>query len=455
MIHRVLVANHGEIAVRIIRACHELGIEAVAVHSDADRDSMHVGLADDAVFIGAAQSAASYLNPAAIVAAAWRSRADAVHPGYGFLSENAGFARRCAEAGLRFIGPSPEVIHAMGDKAAARRAVASIGIPIVEGSDVDAGRLADARDSAARVGYPVLIKAAAGGGGRGMVVVDTPAALDESLARASAEASAAFGDGRVYLERYIADARHVEVQVFGDGAGSAVHLFERDCSAQRRHQKLIEESPSTAIGTQLREELCTAAVRIASAFRYANAGTVEFLVDRVAGRFYFIEMNTRLQVEHPVTEMVTGVDLVHAQLRFAATQRMALDPAGIRTRGHAIECRINAEDVSRGFAPSPGRICEFVPPSGPGVRVDTFCHAGQTVVPFYDSMLAKLVVHADDRDLAIAKMAAALRAFRISGIATTVELHRRLMREPAFRSGRFNTRWVETLLGQPSAETSP
>jgi acetyl-CoA carboxylase biotin carboxylase subunit len=444
MIRKVLVANRGEIAVRVIRACQELGFATVAVHSNADRDALHVALADERVDIGGPSSRSSYLNMAAIIGAAWQTNADSIHPGYGFLSENAQFAGRCREANLTFIGPSPESIRSMGDKASALRMVSAMGVPIIEGADVDAANPEYAAQEAVRIGFPVLIKASAGGGGRGMLVVEDAADLPSSLVRASAEAQAAFGDGRVYLERYISDARHVEVQVFGDGAGGGVHLFERDCSVQRRHQKLVEESPSTAIDATLRQELCAAAVRIVETMRYANAGTIEFLVDRQARRFYFIEMNTRLQVEHPVTEMVTGVDLVRAQLLFAGTGQSGLHQYSLHANGHSIECRINAEDAAKGFMPCPGRIDEFVPPSGPGVRVDTFCRAGAVVPPFYDSMIAKVIVHAPDRDQAIARMSAALGAFRISGITTTAPFHRRLMNDDRFRRGQYNTRWIDS-----------
>lgn len=449
MMRKVLIANRGEIAVRVIRACHEMGLATVALYSDADRDALHVRLADEAVGIGGPLSRDSYLNAPAVVAAAWKTKADAVHPGYGFLSENADFARRCSEAGLAFIGPSPQVIAAMGDKAAARRTVAQLGVPVVEGADVSVADPAEAARRAAVIGYPVLIKAAAGGGGRGMSVVQDPKELAAALIRAGGEAQAAFGDGRVYLERYIPDARHVEVQVFGDGQGRALHLFERDCSVQRRHQKLIEESPSPAIDDALRRDICHAAVRIAEAIRYGNAGTVEFLLDRSSRRFYFIEMNTRLQVEHPVTEAVTRVDLVREQLLFAATGRLDLQQEDFESAGHAIECRINAEDPRSGFRPAPGRITGFVIPSGPGIRVDTFCEAGHEVVPFYDSLLAKLIVHAPDRPRAIARMAAALRAFQIGGVTTTRDFHAQVMDHSSFRSGDYNTRWVESeFIGQ-------
>ena len=443
MLRRVLIANRGEIAVRVIRACRELDVETVAVYSEADRDSLHVRLADKAVCIGPAQATRSYLNAGSLIGAAMYAKADGIHPGYGFLAENAAFSDECAEAGVKFVGPTGHAIRRMADKATARTVAAEAGVPTVPGSDgkaVDAGELAAV---AGEIGYPVLIKAAAGGGGRGMMLAETPAQLSRNALSAQAEAQAAFGDSAIYLEKYIGNARHVEVQVLGDGRGGVMHVGERDCSMQRRHQKLVEEGPCPVIAPALRQDLHEAAVALAASVDYEGAGTVEFLVDLDASAFHFIEMNTRIQVEHPVTEMLTGVDLVREQLLIAGGEGPSLRQQDVKPRGHAIECRVNAEDGARNFMPSPGTLSAYVAPGGPGVRVDSHCYAGYTVPPYYDSMIAKVVVWAPDRARAIDRMRAALAGYVIDGIPSTVPFHLSLLDSEAFRTNAFNTRWLE------------
>lgn len=438
---RVLIANRGEIALRVVRACRELELETVAVYSDADADLRHVQLSDLTLRIGPPSAKLSYLNKDAIIAAALATSADAIHPGYGFLSEDAEFADRCAAAGLTFIGPSADSIRRMGDKIAAKQLAESIGVPLVPGGTIDEG--VDLAELAERLPYPVLLKASAGGGGRGMRVVDTPQQFKPALAQASHEAKEAFGDGTVYWESYISNARHIEIQLLSDSHGNHVALGERDCSLQRRHQKLLEESPSPKLTDETRASLCECAVRIARALDYRGAGTIEFLYDMDRESFHFIEMNTRIQVEHPVTEMVHGVDLVREQLRIADGRAIGADLLEAKTRGWSIECRINAEDSTCGFAPSPGRITRFVAPGGPGVRVDSHCHEGAVVSPFYDSMIAKLIVWDVDRDHARQRMLRALEEFAIDGIATTIPFHIKLLKSEAFRTSRYNTRWVE------------
>ena len=441
---RVLIANRGEIAARILRACRAADLEAVAVYSTADRDAPHLAEVDRAVCVGPPPAAQSYLLADALLAAALGTGCDAVHPGYGFMAENAGFARRCAEHGLTFIGPSPQAIALMGDKIAGRAAAVANGVPVVPGSDADLADIAAARRQADAIGYPLLLKASAGGGGRGMRVVNEPAELASRLAAAAAEAEAAFSDSRVYMERYFPRVHHVEVQVFGDRQGRHVHLGERDCSAQRRHQKLVEESPSPVLPPALREEICDAAVRLARGVGYENAGTVEFIYDPAGERCYFIEMNTRIQVEHPVTEMVTGIDLVLEQLRVAAGEPLSFTAADIVPRGHAIEWRINAEDPERGFLPSPGRLVRWSPPAeSPDVRVDTFVRAGLEVPPYYDSMLAKLVVRGDSRAEALERSTAALDEFAVEGVSTTIGFQRAMTDHRDFIEGRVHTRWIE------------
>ncbi len=442
---KVLVANRGEIAVRIIRAAHEMGIEAVAAHSAADRDSLAVRLADEAVEIGPAHATKSYLDPQALLRAARETGADSVHPGYGFLSENAEFARAVEEAGLVFVGPTPESIRTMGNKALARQTARAAGVPIVPGSDGELLDLGHALSVAREIGFPVLVKACAGGGGRGIRIARDEAELERELSVAQAEARAAFGDGGVYLERYVARARHVEVQVLGDGH-DVVHLFERECSMQRRRQKILEEAPSPALTPELRDAICTSAVRLARAVRYRGAGTLEYLYDAERRDFLFIEMNTRIQVEHPLTEMLTGVDLVRQMLRIAGGERLGLRQEDVVARGAAIECRINAEDAARGFMPSPGVIRELVLPGGPGVRVDTLAYAGYAIPPFYDSLVAKLVVWAESRPAALARMSRALREMRVEGVATTLGFHRDLLRSAEMQTGDYDVntleRWV-------------
>ena len=444
---RVLVANRGEIAARVLRACRAAGLEAVTVFSTADRDAPHLALADRAVCIGPPPATQSYLLADALLAAALGTGCDAVHPGYGFMAENAGFARRCAEHGLKFVGPSPEAIELMGDKIAGRAAAIANGVPVVPGSDASIGDMDTAKRQAADIGYPLLLKASAGGGGRGMRVVTEPSELESRLAAAGAEAEAAFSDSRIYMERYFPRVHHVEVQIFGDGHGNHVHLGERDCSAQRRHQKLVEESPSPVLAPALRDEICEAAVRLTRGVAYENAGTVEFIYDPVDERCYFIEMNTRIQVEHPVTEMVTDTDLVLEQLRVAAGEPLSFTSKSIVHRGHAIEWRINAEDPERGFLPTPGQLTRWSPPDpGRDVRVDTFLREGLTVPPYYDSMLAKLVVRGNTRAEALERSAAALDAFEVEGVSTTIGFQRALIDHRDFVEGRVHTRWIEERL---------
>ncbi|KAB2962934.1 MAG: acetyl-CoA carboxylase biotin carboxylase subunit [Thermoanaerobaculia bacterium] len=449
MFRKILIANRGEIALRIIQACRELGIPTVAVYATADRDSLHVTYADEEVCIGPPPSGQSYLNISALVSAAEITGADAIHPGYGFLAENAHFAEVLAECNLAWIGPPPEVIRRMGDKAAARRTAVEAGVPVLPGSGEPLASLSEARQLAAGVGFPVILKAAAGGGGRGMRIVRSEAELDKSFETASHEALKAFGDGSIYLEKYLEEPRHIEFQVFGDSHGNVIHLGERECSIQRRHQKIIEEAPSPALTPELREKMGEASVRLCQHVGYQNAGTIEYLLDH-DGSFYFMEMNTRIQVEHPVTEMVTGVDLVKLQIAIAAGERLTI-PSGLRHRGHAIECRINAEDP-RTFAPSPGRLTTFHLPGGPGVRVDTHGYEDYVVPPHYDSLVAKLIAHGNDREEAIARMKRALDFFVIEGIRTIIPLHREILRDPVFRSGRFSTRFMEGFQGRRAAE---
>ncbi len=443
MFKKILIANRGEIALRIIQACRELGIRTVAVHSTADRDSLHVTYADEDVCIGPPPSGQSYLNLTALIAAAEITGADAVHPGYGFLAENPRFAEVVGECKLTWIGPRPETIRLMGDKAKARQTAEAAGVPVLPGSREPLAGTADAARRAAEVGYPVILKAAAGGGGRGMRIVSGPEGIEGQFSTAAEEALKAFGDGSIYLEKYLSEPRHVEFQVFGDRHGAAVHLGERECSIQRRHQKLLEESPSPALTPELRAEMGAAAVALCDAVGYENAGTIEFLLDR-DGRFYFMEMNTRIQVEHPVTEMVTGIDLVKLQIRVAAGEPLDL-PAATAPRGHAIECRINAEHPER-FTPSPGRIAVFHPPGGPGVRLDTHAYEDYVVPPHYDSLVAKLIVHDRTRDEAVSRMRRALDFFVIEGIDTTIDLHKRIVRDPDFRAGKLSTRFMERFL---------
>jgi acetyl-CoA carboxylase, biotin carboxylase subunit len=439
MFKRVLIANRGEVAVRIIRACRELGVEAVAVYSTADRDSLHVKLADRAVHIGPPLPAESYLRIPSLVAAATTTECDAVHPGWGFLAENAAFALACEDNDLVFIGPRAETIETMGDKIAAKEAMAEAGVPLVPGSD-GAVDLDQTRDVAREVGFPVLLKASAGGGGRGMRLVESADELEAAYRTASSEAQSAFGDGSLYVEKAVVGARHVEIQVLGDGEGAVLTLGERDCSIQRRHQKLVEESPSPAVTPEIREDMEAAGQRACEALRYRGAGTMEFLLD-AEGRFYFIEMNTRLQVEHPVTELVTGIDLAHAQLAVAAGEGL---PREGRTdlRGHAIEFRINAEDPAADFRPAPGRVSRFRPPLGPGVRVDTHVEEGYAIPPFYDSLIAKVIVWGEDREVAIARGRRALSELELEGVPTTHELALDIVSSEEFGGGDYTTSFL-------------
>jgi acetyl-CoA carboxylase, biotin carboxylase subunit len=442
MFSRVLVANRGEIAVRVIRAAHELGIEAVAVYSTADRDALHVRLADDAVCLGPPAATESYLRIPNVVAAAVTTGCEAVHPGYGFLAENPAFARACAENDLVFVGPSPDVMERLGDKGAAKRELRAAGVPLVPGTH-EAGSLDEIREAASAIGFPVLLKASAGGGGKGMRLVDRAEGLAEAFAAASAEADAAFGDGSLYVEKVVTPARHVEVQVLCDDAGNVLTLGERECSIQRRHQKLIEESPSPALAPDTREELEASVARACAAVGYLGAGTFEFLLGP-EGEPYFIEVNCRLQVEHPVSELVTGIDIVREQLRIAAGERLRATGRAAR-RGHAIEVRINAEDTTRGFAPAPGLVERFRAPLGAGVRVDTAVEDGTAIPPYYDSLIAKVIVHDDDRPSALARAVRALEELAVEGIPTTRELALEVLRSDGFVSGNYSTGYLDEM----------
>jgi acetyl-CoA carboxylase, biotin carboxylase subunit len=441
MFKKVLIANRGEIALRVIRACRELGIQTVAVYSEADRESLHVRFADDDVCIGPAPSRDSYLRIPRLIAAAEITGADAIHPGYGFLAENAEFAETCAASGITFIGPTPEQIRVMGDKASARRAMSAVGVPIVPGTPGPVEDVDEALGFARDIGFPVIIKAAAGGGGKGMRVARDADDFARSFQLARSEALSAFGNGDVYVEKFLERPRHVEFQVLGDSKGKVIHLGERDCSVQRRHQKLIEEAPCPVMTPELRAAMGDAAVRGAQAINYVGAGTVEMLLD-TDGSFYFMEMNTRIQVEHPVTEMLTGVDLVKEQIRAAAGEPLTVSELPM-FRGHVIECRVNAEDPARNFQPSPGLIHTFHPPGGPGVRVDTHVYAGYTVPPFYDSLLAKLIVQGRDRAEAIRRMQIALESFVVEGVTTTIPFLARVMQHPNFMRGDVHTKFLE------------
>ena len=439
---RVLVANRGEIALRVIRACRKAGLETVAIHSEADANSPHLWAADQAVCIGPAPALKSYLNGNTILHVAKATGCDALHPGYGFLAENAAFATGCAENDIIFIGPAAEAIEIMGDKAEARRAAMRLGVPVVPGSEGSFTKPETAAEAAQAVGFPLLLKARSGGGGRGMRVVEGANSFESMFQQATAEASAAFGDGGVYLERYFSRVRHIEVQVLGDGDGNAVHLWERDCSTQRRHQKLVEEAHSPALDAATRKAICVSAVELTKGINYRGAGTVEFLYDPSDKSFYFIEMNTRIQVEHPVTEVLTGVDLVSEQLRIADGQGLTFGTPPIAS-GHAIEFRINAEDPAHAFRPSPGRIVSWRPPSGADIRLDSHTYPGYEVPSFYDSLLGKLIVCGDDRDDALVKSRLALDRFIVEGVATTIPFHLALLDDPEFQAGDIHTGWVD------------
>ncbi|MEO9338485.1 acetyl-CoA carboxylase biotin carboxylase subunit [Mesorhizobium sp. SB112] len=450
MLKKLLIANRGEIAVRIIRAAQDLGIATVAVHSAADTESLHVQLADEAVNIGPPAAKKSYLNVEALIKAAHDTGCDSVHPGYGFLAENAAFSDAVTAAGLVFVGPSGDAIRLMGDKVSARSAAAAANVPVVPGS---AGRLEGveaARAVLAETGFPVMIKAAAGGGGRGIRIVNSLAEFEQAFPQAEAEALAAFGDGGLYMEKVIGKARHIEVQVLADG-NDAIHCYERECSLQRRRQKVWEEAPSRALPDRLREELCASAVALAKAVNYSGAGTVEYLYDDEADRFYFIEMNTRIQVEHPVTEAITGIDLVAEMLRIAGGEKLRLRQSDISVKGHAIEVRLNAEDPAKDFAPFPGQVTELRIPGGPGVRFDSMLYQGYKVPPFYDSLLAKLIVHAETREAAITRLTRALHELKIGGLKTTKPLFLALAADPSVQAGDVHTRWLEGWLTENAA----
>jgi acetyl-CoA carboxylase biotin carboxylase subunit len=445
MYQRILVANRGEIALRIIRACRELGVETVAIYSEADRGARYLDLADESFCVGPAKAADSYLKIASVISAAEVGNVQAIHPGYGFLAENAHFNEICRSCKIDFIGPSPEAMARLGDKNAARDLARQTGVPVVPGSEGVIGSEEEAIRFAHDVGFPVLIKAVAGGGGRGMRVASNDLALKSALQQARSEAEAAFGNGDVYLEKYVEHPRHVEVQVLADHHGNVVHLWERDCSVQRRHQKLIEESPSMSISPETRSAMCDAARRLIQAASYTNAATVEFIVDK-NGKYYFIEVNARIQVEHPVTEMVTGIDLIKWQIRVASGERLPWSQTDIQQRGAAIECRINAENPRRNFQPSPGKIEQLIAPGGFGVRFDTHAHSGYVVPPNYDSMIGKLIVHQPTRAEAIVCMLRALSELRVEGIHTTVPIHQEILSHSAFAEGRIDTTFVERTL---------
>jgi len=446
MIHKVLIANRGEIAVRIIRACKELGIETVAVYSEADRDAMHTRLADHAICIGPAAGAQSYLSIPALMSAAEVGDVDAIHPGYGFLAENPDFAEIVMESGYTWIGPSPESMRVMGDKVSAKEKMRSAGVPLVPGSDGAITDLDEAKRVARAAGFPVIVKAAAGGGGRGMKVVHSEPALAGAVMMAQSEAATAFGDDTVYIEKFLEEPRHIEVQVLGDKHGNVVHLFERECSMQRKHQKVLEEAPSPFLDPETREKICMAGVAAAQAVDYVGAGTIEFLMNPDKS-FYFIEMNTRIQVEHPVTEMITGIDLIEWQLRVAQGEALEFRQEDLKIKGHAIECRINAEHPFK-FTPSPGKVELFHAPGGRNVRVDSAVYTGYTIPPYYDSMIAKVITHARTRERCIRTMQRAIDELAVMGVTTNRELHQRLLANPGFQSGDFNIHFLERWLKQ-------
>jgi acetyl-CoA carboxylase biotin carboxylase subunit len=450
MFKKILIANRGEIAMRIMRACKELGIRTVAVYSDADKHALHVQYADEAIHIGAASPKESYLNADVLLRAALDSNADAIHPGYGFLSENASFAAAVDSAKLTFIGPSADSIRAMGDKAESKIRMKEAGVPTVPGVE-GIKEVEEFASAANEIGYPVLVKAAAGGGGKGMRIVHAEHELQDAVDSARREALNAFGDDRLLIEKYVANAHHVEFQVFGDQHGNLVHLFERECSVQRRHQKIIEESPSSLLTPELREEMGAAAVAAAKAVNYYNAGTIEFIVDPDTLKFYFLEMNTRLQVEHPVTELVTGLDLAHWQIRVAAGERFPFEQSHFTQRGHAIECRIYAEDPANGFLPSTGSLLQYLEPRGPGIRVDSGYAAGSDVTHFYDPLLAKLIVHGESREFAIQRMQAALNEYVVHGVVTNIDFLKAVLSHSDFINGTVTTRWVEETMESNSS----
>ena len=451
MIQKILIANRGEIALRIVRACRELGIKTLAVYSEADIQSLHVQLADEAICIGGPKSADSYMRADRIISAAEIADVDAIHPGYGFLSENSKFAEQCESCNIRFIGPKSQTIKIMGDKSIARNTVQKAGVPTVPGSDGPVDSESEATKVARKIGYPIIIKAVAGGGGRGMRIAHNDVSFAKEYHVARAEAEKTFNNASVYLEKYIQNPRHIEFQILADSHGKVLHLGERDCSVQRRHQKLIEESPSPFLNSDLRKRMGKAAVRAAMAAEYENAGTIEFIVDS-NGEFYFIEMNTRIQVEHPVTEEVTGVDLIKEQIRIASGEKLDFDQKDIEFRGHAIECRINAEDPARNFIPSPGTIGLYYAPGGHGVRVDSHVYSGYTIPPYYDSMIGKLIAHGDNRKMALERMYRALSEYLIRGIKTTIPLHKAILSDPVFIAGKATTGYLEEFLSRTPAD---
>ena len=445
MFKKILIANRGEIAVRVLRTCHEMGIAAVVVYSEVDRAALHVRKADEAYPIGAAAASESYLNVPKIIDVAQRSDADAIHPGYGFLSENAKFAQACADAGVKFIGPTAAAMEAMGSKTRARQAMEKAGVPFVPGTSRGVESFEEAEQVAARIGYPVMLKAAAGGGGKGMRLVHAAEELKSSLEAARSEAERSFGDSEVYIEKAIVNPRHIEIQVLADEHGNTVYLGERECSLQRRHQKVLEEAPSPIVDADMRRRMGEVAVRVAQAANYTNAGTVEFLVDQQKN-FYFLEMNTRLQVEHPVTELVTGIDLVHLQIRIAAGEKLPFTQDDVRIRGHAIECRIYAEDPDNNYFPSPGKITLLLEPSGPGVRIDSGMYEGWNVPIDYDPLLAKLIGYGSDREQAIARLTRALGEYFVGGIKTNISLFRRILHDADFRAAKLDTGFLDRML---------
>jgi len=447
-ISKILIANRGEIALRILHSCEELGITTVAVHSTIDRQALHVQLADESVCIGPPSSSKSYLNIPNIISAALTRNATAIHPGYGFLAENARFAEICADHQITFIGPSPDAMRAMGDKSTAKKTMQKAGVPTVQGSPGLIESEQDALRIASEIGYPVIIKATAGGGGRGMRLVREESEFVRMFQAAQGEAEAAFGNGGVYLEKFIERPRHIEFQILADNYGHVIHLGERDCSIQRRHQKLLEEAPSPFLSPKLRQKMGDAAIKAAKSINYTGAGTVEFLVD-ASGNFYFMEMNTRIQVEHPVTEMITGLDLITEQIRIAQGEKLSLTQSQVNLNGHAIECRINAEDPDQNFRPHPGKISGYLPPGGPGVRVDSHVYTDYEIPPYYDSLIGKLIVWAPNREMAIKRMKRALKECAITGIPTTIDFHRRILETPAFLAGDVYTNFIEEHLMKP------
>jgi acetyl-CoA carboxylase, biotin carboxylase subunit len=454
-LRRVLIANRGEIALRIIRACREMDIETVQVYSEADRDSLPVRRADHAVCIGGPQSSESYLDPNRVLAAAYAMKVDGIHPGYGFLSENAGFCELVTKEGFVFIGPRAEAIRAMGDKAMARRLAKEAGVPTTPGSEGVLRDVAEAAQVAKGIGYPVLLKASAGGGGRGMRIVQDPSQLGKAFNEASQEAKNAFGDGAIYMEKFLTDIRHIEIQVLGDGE-TVLHIGERDCSTQRRNQKLIEESPSPILDESLRQQICNAAVQLCSHVKYSSAGTIECILDPASNSFYFMEMNTRIQVEHPVTEMVSGIDLVKAQLRIASGDGVGIQQSDVKLLGHCIECRINAEDPYRDFMPNPGRIQDYMPPGGVGIRMDSHLFPGYVIPPFYDSLLGKVICWGRDRPEAIARALRACDELVIQGVVTTVDFHKSMLSSDDFKQGKVHTGYVQDVfMGRFAAEREP